>query len=503
MDQTTTSRRAAAEENRRRGIRYPDSPEGNPENLRRNGGRKFEFHLINVFFILLFLALIAYFIFFLVVRSESVISNSHNTRMNLYAERVLRGSILTADGKTIAESKTDEKGKETRSYPSGRMFAHVAGYTNNGKSGIESKYNFSLLRSHTFFLKQIYNDLLGKKSQGDSVVTTLNYKVQKAAYQALGDRKGAVVVLDVKTGKVLSMVSKPDFDPETLAAKWKKVTSDGSSSVLLNRASNGLYPPGSTFKILTALEYIHEHKNYKDYSHHCTGSVTKGKTTIHCYGNTAHGTVNLQKAFEKSCNTAFSTIGLDLNIKKYRTLADRMMFNQPLPTNLFSAASSRFTLEKKQGTAKIMTTAIGQGDTLVSPLHMAMIAAAIDHNGVVMKPYAVDRVKNDTGLTVSSWSPETYGSIMDPSDAAVLKKFMRGVVTEGTARAMADDSYQAYGKTGSAEYNEKGDSHGWFVGFARKKGKRDIAIAVIVENGGSGSSSAVPVAEKVFDTYFA
>ncbi len=457
--------------------------------------------IITYVFLAVFLMMIAYLVYFQVAKSDSIISSSYNSRQNLYAEHVVRGDILSADGEVLATTEVSSDGSETRSYPHGRMFAHVVGYANNGKSGVESSANFTLLRSHSFFLTQIYKELKDEKNQGDTVVTTLDYDVQEAAYNALGSNNGAVVVLEAETGKVIAMVSKPDFDPNTLASNWDLFVNDSSSSVLLNRATNGSYPPGSVFKIFTTLEYVHENSRYGSYSFYCEGELTVNGTTIHCSHNTAHGQENLMLSFANSCNTSYSNIGLTLDIDRFASMLDGMFFNTSLPGSL-SGAKSRFTLTSADSEGKIMQTAIGQGDTTVTPLHMAMIAAAIDEDGTAYAPYVIDHVESDSGMTVKRYRPNMYGSIMSTSDATLLQEFMADVVAEGTATAMSGQSYDAYGKTGSAEYNSAGDSHGWFVGYGKKDGYGDIAIAVIVENGGSGSSSAVPVAKKVFDVYF-
>ena len=430
-----------------------------------------------------------------------MISDSHNPRLNIYEERVIRGDILSGDGVVLATSNLNEDGSQTREYPYGRMFAHAVGYVNNGKGGIESSSNFQLLRSHSFFLTQLVNDLTDQKSQGDSVVTTLNYEVQEAAYEALGNDDGAVVVLEADTGKVLAMVSKPDYDPNTLAEDWETIVNDDSSSVLLNRASSGLYPPGSTFKIFTALEYIHENPDYESYRFDCEGELSVDGSEIHCYHNSVHGQQNLIESFANSCNTSFANIGLSLNVGKFADFLDSALFNRELPGDVSSAAS-RFSLTEEDGTAKRMQTAIGQGDTLVSPLHMAMTAAAVANDGTAMEPYLVDHTENDNGKTVRRYRPSEYGNLFSEEDAAIMQEFMGAVVSEGTASALSGQSYQAAGTTGSAEYDSEGNSHGWFVGYASKEGYQDIAIAVIVEDGDSGSKSAVPVAKAVFDTYF-
>ena len=450
-------------------------------------------------FTILFLLLAVYMVWFLVAKSDSVINSSYNKRQELYAKNVIRGDILSADGKVLATS--DEDGdSDTREYPYDDLYAHAVGFTTNGKAGVESQYNFYLLRSHAFVLKRIYHNLAGEKDQGDSVVTTLDSNLQETAYDALGGDDGAVIAIEPDTGKILAMVSKPDFDPNTVAYDWDDIVNDEDSSVLLNRATQGLYPPGSTFKIITALEYMRENSNYNAFRYDCEGEVTRDDYTIHCYKGAVHGEEDLTESFAHSCNTAFSTIGLSLNIGKLNSFCNSMLFNQALPTGL-KTAKSQFTLSDSEGEGKIMTTSIGQGDTLVSPIHMAMIASAICNDGVLCKPYIADHIENEAGTVVRRFDKQEYGKLLSKEDTQRIRSLMEAVTDYGTGSALSGRGYDVAGKTGSAEYNEDKDSHGWFVGYAQD-GEKEIAIAVIVEDGGSGSSSAVPVAGEVFDAYF-
>lgn len=190
-----------------------------------NGNREKnrEFAVITYLFVGMFILMMGYFVYFQVFRSEDFINSPYNTRQDTFAEHVIRGEIRSADGKTLAQTVVGEDRSESRYYPYGRMFAHAVGYDSNGKSGIESFGNFSLLRSHAFFLEQVLHGIQNQKNQGDNVITTLNYELQETAYQALGDRRGAVVVLEPATGKILAMVSKPDFDPNSIAAEWDSI----------------------------------------------------------------------------------------------------------------------------------------------------------------------------------------------------------------------------------------------------------------------------------------
>nr|WP_330412304.1 penicillin-binding transpeptidase domain-containing protein [Agathobacter rectalis] len=382
------------------------------------------------------------------------------------------------------------------------MFAHVAGFAVNGKAGLEKQENFSLLRSHEFFLDQIVNDISGKKNTGDNVITTLDYEAQAAAYNALDDYEGAVIAIEPKTGKIAVMVSKPDYDPNTIASDWESVNGEGSTS-LYNRATQGQYAPGSVFKIFTALEYYNENPStYNDYSFDCDGSITKDGFTIHCAGNKSHGQEDLTKSFAKSCNSSFSNIGLLVDNNKLNTLCDDMLFNKNLPI-AFDSKKSKFALDNNASSALTMQTTIGQGNTLVSPLHMCMIAGAICNDGNLMRPYLVDHTENASGALVEQNKPASYKQIMSKDQAAFLQNLMAAVVSDGTGAKLSDQSYEAFGKTGTAQVSDSTDqTNAWFVGYGKKDGYNDLAIAVIVEDSGAGSTYAVPVAKKVFDKYF-
>ncbi len=466
--------------------------------------RNREFVVITYLFVAVFIMMMGYFAYFQVFKSEDFINSPYNTRQNTFAEHVVRGEIRSIDEKVLAQTVVGDDGSETRYYPYGSMFAHAVGYDSNGKSGIESFGNFNLLRSHAFFLEQVVNGIQDKKNPGDTVVSTLNYSLQEAAYQALGGNRGAVVALEPSTGKILAMVSKPDFDPNSIASNWESIISntDSENSVLVNRVTQGLYPPGSTFKILTMLEYMGENPNYQDYSYECKGSITMENTEIHCYNNAVHGAENLQTSFAKSCNTSFANIGLGLNKTKFANLCREMMFGEELPISYASNKSS-FVLDASSNTDQVTQMAIGQGETLVTPMHMALITSAIANKGTLMRPYIIDHTENYRGVTVKSYHPSVYRSLISESEAEKLQEFMSLVVSEGTGSKLSGQTYHAAGKTGSAEFsNVKGESHAWFTGYASTEDRGSIVVTVIVENGGAGSTTAVPIAKQLFDTYF-
>lgn len=450
----------------------------------------------------LFACMIGYFGYFLQFKSEDVINNSYNSRLDRFSDRIVRGDILSGDGRVLAQTLVGEDGTEVRNYPYDSLFAHVVGYSDRGKTGLESLANFYLLSSHVNLVERTMNELSDVKNIGDNVVTTLDVDLQQTASDALGDRKGAVVVMEPDTGKVLAMVSKPGFNPNTLGADWDGLISgDNTQAQLLNRATQGLYPPGSTFKIVTALQYIREHPDdWREYTFDCSGVFQHGDYTISCYHGNVHGHQNLEQAFANSCNGAFAKMGLELNLGGMRTLAEQLLFNSELPLSLAYSKSS-YTMNSGADAWEILQTSIGQGSTQMTPMHNAMLTAAVANGGMLMKPYLIDHVENAAGEEVKKFLPSSYGPLMSAAESEALSGLLREVVVSGTGSAVRTDAYAVAGKTGSAEFETGKESHAWFTGYAPADNPQ-IVVTVIVEEGGSGGKVAAPVARSIFDTYF-
>ena len=452
---------------------------------------------------LLFLALVAHFVNFQVNESEEFINNDYNSREELFAERIIRGDIRSADGQVLAETIRNADGTEQRRYPFDNLFAHVVGYAANGKAGIEKLANFHLLKSHVSIDEKVEVELSEQKYKGDNIITTLNCELQQVAYDGLSWYEGAVVVLEPSTGKILAMVSKPNFNPNNVEEEWEYLISDdNTSTVLLNRATQGLYPPGSTFKIVTTLAHIRQNMENSTYAYTCTGKLLAGGSVIHCYKNKSHGNINLEQSFAESCNASYANIGLHLEKTIFQSVCDSLLFNADLPVKLPYSKSS-FILSEEADEAVVMQNAIGQGTTLVTPFHMALITSAIANDGLLMNPYVIERIESHTGEIVKNYVPTAYGRLLTEEEAAELQGYMEAVVDYGTGTKLQSKNYNAYGKTGSAEFSAKAEHcHSWFVGFAQAEGKKDIAVAVLVEEAGSGSTVAVPIAKKIFDVYF-
>lgn len=452
-------------------------------------------------FVGLFVLMMGYFTYFLLIKRDDVVNSTYNLRHDVLSKRIIRGKILSSDGKVLAETITDDEGNEIRAYPYKDMYANVVGRVARGRTGIEEVENITLLTTYSKSPDAMYNDLVGVKNPGNNVVSTLNHKLTKLAYDALGNDRGAVVVIEPKTGKILTMVSKPSYDPNEIEYNWDKLTEDiDNKSPLLNRASQGLYPPGSTFKLLTALAYMRDNPDYMDYEYKCVGHTEYEGMRISCSGNKVHGRLDLKQAFAKSCNSSFSSIGKNISIDDFRSLSESFFFNQPLPARVVNNPSSFLLKVGESGVKETMQTAIGQGRTLITPLHNAMITAAVANDGVIMKPYVIDHIESAGGRILKGYIPEEASRVMTVKEANYLKSLMRAVVTEGTAKRLQKLDVKVAGKTGTAE-TEGATSHAWFVGFAPLNDP-EIVISVIVENKGSGSEYAVPIAEKIFDAYF-
>lgn len=452
-------------------------------------------------FVITFIAMAGYLIYFNLTQAESIINNSYNKRQGVLSRRTIRGSILSDDKTKLAVTNVDDDGNETRYYPYSGLFSHTIGYLNNGGYGLESLYGYYMLHSNQNFFEQIGNDLSGNRNTGDNVVTTLNVGLQKACYDALGSNRGAVIVMEPSTGKILAMVSKPDFDPNTLAANWSQITGEGSDSVLVNRATQGLYPPGSTFKLITMLEYLREHKNdYGQYHYICDGTYELGNNTINCVRTTAHGDVDLFSSLAVSCNCSFINIGLSLDLDRYKKTAEKMLFNKELPTNL-EYNKSRFVLNGESSEWDIAQTSFGQGKTVITPFHLALITCTIANNGTLMKPYLVSSVESTNGMTVRKFKEEKYDTLITEKEASLLKKGMEQVVKDSFSWLFGGVEYTLAAKSGSAQYGTEGYEHSLYASFSPADNP-EIAVVVVVEGGPQRNTTAAEVTKQIYDYYY-
>ncbi|MCR4749423.1 MAG: FtsW/RodA/SpoVE family cell cycle protein [Lachnospiraceae bacterium] len=470
---------------------------------RKSGVRPLETRIIFYSFAALFFSMSAYLCYYVSTHEIELINNSYNSRQTLLAKENIRGKIYDRDGEILAQTLTNDKGKEYRDYPFENLFSHAVGYSTKGKTGIESMANYYLINTDASIAQKVENDISGKKNFGNDIYTTFDKDIQDIAFRSMGIYKGAIIVSDIKTGNILAMVSKPDFDPNNIVADWDKFMEDKESGTLINRATQGIYPPGSTFKIITALEYIKENPtNYMDYRYNCTGSYKGDGIKINCFHGAVHGSQNFLTSFAHSCNSSFANIGMSLDRDSFGQTLDDLMFNENLPVS-YNYTVSNMHIDHTTGDYDMAQMSIGQGKAQITPLLLNMITNAIANDGMVMEPKVLDRAVSCQKDVIKTWESKEYKQIMTPEQAAAMKNLMEAVVKEGTAKAgMKGANYSAAGKTGSAEFDSlKLDSHAWFTGFAPVDDPQ-VSVTIIIESIGTGGDYAVPIAKRIFDCYF-
>jgi len=449
--------------------------------------------------------------------SDSLRADSRNSRTILDSYSTKRGAILV-DGSPIAESTpSDDQYQYQRKYTNGPLYSAVTGYftIGQGNAGIESAENAVLSgNSDASFFQNLNAILTGQDVQGDNVNLTIDPAVQQAAYDALGTNTGSVVAIEPSTGKILAMVSKPDFDPNALTshdttevkAQYDALLGQRPTP-LQNRAIGGdLYTPGSVFKLIVASAALKDGKYDLDSEFPNPSRLQLPGTQT--YINNAEGgscgggdTVKLRTAIQNSCNIPFAELGQKLGYDAIKSVADEYGFGDAIEVPMRATASQYPDVDS---TATLMLSSFGQASVRVSPLQMAMVSAGIANGGKVMQPSLVDSVTTSDLKTVESFSPKQFSNPLSGSEAADLTEAMQSVVSGGTGTNAKIDGVDVAGKTGTAE-GGTGDPYTlWFTGFAPAKNP-EVAVAVVVGNGGGlgqsgvGNTVAAPVAKKVME----
>jgi peptidoglycan glycosyltransferase len=451
-----------------------------------------------------------------VVDASSLADKPTNTR-SLYKEYGRQRGPITVSGEAVAESvPSDDQYKFLRKYPEGKIYAPVTGYYSTlfGPHGLEASKNDLLSgTSDQLFYRRISDLLTGKEPAGAQVELTINPKAQKVAWDELGDQRGAVVALNPKTGDILAMVSKPSFDPNTLAthdrdkalAASRKLNAD-EDHPLYNRAIGGnLYPPGSTFKIITSAAAL---SNGYDIDSQVDGPAALKlpgvKDPLDNDDFRACGPNNkttLLHALVISCNTAYASLGMELGAETMREQATKFGFNQELSIPL-KVSPSIFPpgLNKPQ----LAQSSIGQFEDRVTPLQVAMVAAGVANKGVVMRPNLIRRVLTDQQKVIEERKPQELSEAVTEDVAAKLTTMMEAVVTDGTGTRAQIPGIKVAGKTGTAQHGVGAAPHAWFTCFAPADDPQ-IAVAVVVEDGGKlgneafGGTVAAPIAKAVME----
>lgn len=459
--------------------------------------------------LLLFAVLVGFTSRWTVFEADALRENPKNGRELLKALRIHRGDIRAADGSLLARSVERSDGTFTRRYPEKGLFSQTLGYSyaRIGQSGIERERN-DMLTGERNELSSILDELRGKRRVGDNVDTTLDPRAQRVALQALGGRKGSVVALDPRTGAVKVMASVPGFDPTALRSpRTFSALNRDRDAPLFNRATQSGYPPGSTFKVVTAIAALDSGRFTPSSSLSGRNGIEISGVPLNNDGGESFGVIDLTTALTQSVNVVWAQVAEQLGKETMGRYMKRLGFNAEPQIDLPSD-QLRPSGEYRNGKALSPTSrfvdvgrmAIGQDKLNVTPLQMAMVAAAVANDGKLMRPRLTRRVVDVDGRTVEEFEPEVQSTVMSASAARQVGQMMSRVVQEGTGTAAALSGIDVAGKTGTAEVDRPcGPNQLWFIAFAPTERPR-VAIAVTVECGtGFGGTVAAPIAKQVME----
>jgi len=472
-------------------------------------------------FLAMFVLLFAQVNYVQVFAADRLKLNPANPRILLSEYKNQRGAILARDERTVLARSVPTNGslKYLRVYPHGSLYGQLTGYFSllYGTSGLESSQNDWLSGTSSRLIPQtLVDELLGRPRRGATVVTTIDPVLQRTAAQALGSLPGAVVAMNPRNGQILAMVSNPSYDPNPLASHdvttqrraWRRLT-HAPNKPLVARANQELYPPGSTFKLVTASAAL-ENGMTPDTRFPNPPQLRLPQTTNtlqnfggeHCLGGVP--TITLAQALTVSCNVVFGEIGLRLGADKLVTQAKKYGFDRQIPFEVpFAEGKIPNASTFKANLPLLAFSAIGQASVLANPLQMALVASAIANHGVEMIPHLVKEIRDSSGRVVEKVPAQEYGQPISPTTAAELTQMMVSVVQQGTGTAAQIPGVTVAGKTGTAQH-PGGNPHAWFVCFAPAEHPK-LVVAVVVLDGGSlgseatGGAVAAPIARDVLE----
>lgn len=475
---------------------------------------------LGVALVVLFVALFLQLNYLQVVDADRLNNHPTNTRAVVRDFSQARGVIQTSDGTVLAESRhSTGQFANQRIYPEANLYSHITGYFsfNFGSSGVERTYSDALAGRTNNLSIDRFGDWLLQRHRTANVSLTVSNDVQHVAADALGDRKGAVVALDPRTGGILAMADFPTYDPNPLAShdlaaatsNWNQLNADRDKP-LLSRAYRERYFPGSSFKVVTTATALQSGKATIDQPVFPTLSelpLPQSSQPLQNFGGESCGGT-LPEVLRVSCNTAFAQLGLDLGGSTMSDGAASFGFNQVPPIDLPFGAPSLFPgpaafIHDKPALAK---SAIGQQDVQATPLQMALVAAGIANNGMIMVPHVMKEIRDSEGQVIQNYDPQRWKDAVSPDVARATRDMMIGVVQSGTGTRAQLPDVQVAGKTGTAQTG-RDTSHVWFIGFAPAEAPR-VAVAVMLEDQpnvseATGGVLAAPIAAKVIQAALA
>jgi penicillin-binding protein A len=459
-----------------------------------------------VVFVVLFGVLVGFTSRWTVFEADALRDNPKNRRELLEEQKIRRGVIRAGDGTVLARSLKQPDDSYVRTYPTDRLFSHAVGYSfvRQGRAGLERYYDDDL-SGRKGELGSLIDRLSGSERDGDNLLTSVDPAAQRVALQQLNGRKGAVVALDPRTGAIRVMASVPGYDPNTVKdqREFSRLNRDDDAP-LLNRNTQAGYPPGSTFKVVTAIAAIDSGRYTPDSRINGRNGKPISGVPLNNDAGESFGDITLTEALTHSVNTVFGEIGEKIGKATLKKYMDRLGFGRPvevdLPRDERAASGERqrgHIIPATNGAVDVGRMAIGQDKLTVTPLQMAMVAASVANGGKLMKPHLGDRIVDRDGRTVDRIEPEEMSEVMSPETATQVGAMMAQVVKEGTGTAAALEGIDVAGKTGTAEVDHGCPNQLWFIAFAPVQDPT-VAIAVTVECGtGFGGTVAAPIAKAV------
>ncbi len=474
---------------------------------------------LGLFLMLLFVVLFAQLNYIQVFRADELNNRGDNSRPVDLAFSRARGSVSTADGVLLARSvETDTFYQYQREFPEGELYAHITGYFNFafGATGLEQAYNDELAGQADGQQIRNIGDLFVDRDRTGNVLLTVRSDVQGVARDALGDQRGTVVALDPTTGGVLALWSFPSFDPNPLSShdieasqQVRDLLDAAPGRPLLAKSYRELYPPGSTYKVVTAAAGVESGEvtpSEPVYPSLTALDLPQTDRDLPNFGGGSCGGA-LFEILARSCNTSFGQMGLDVGGPAMVERSEAFGFNQDVPFDL-PAVSSRFPdIDFDQSLPALAQSSIGQNDVAVTPLSMALVAAGVANDGVIMEPHVVDEVRDGEGDLVRRLDPTQWRRAVSPQTAATLQEAMREVVRTGSATRLQIDGVDVGAKTGTAQFGATSPlrSHAWVIAWAGPSGEAPtVAVAVLVEgqegaSEATGGQVAAPIARAVIE----
>lgn len=446
----------------------------------------------------MFLSLAVYLTYFTLFDADSIVENKFNKRIREREESVLRGSVFDSSGEVLAYSRMEEN-KQKRYYPYGGRYAHVIGYNSvtYDKSALENTFNDILVKEDPLDDISGFFDMDKDMSKGADLYLTIDNALTAKAEKLMGKKNGSVVALKPKTGEVLCMYSNPTFDPnDNVLNESFQSLSQSENAPFLGRANQGLYPPGSTFKIVTAAAALEAGVagNIID-----EGELMIDGYVVKNYNNKKLGEIDIMQGFAKSSNVMFASYGVQVGEKKLKDVAERFGIGEKLDFDI-RTSKSLFNYENAMGQTDLAACGIGQGKLLVTPLNMALVASAIANDGVIMEPYIVEKALYPSGRQAYTAKPNVWKTAVSEAVASVIESMMIECVETGTGTGAKINGITVAGKTGTAENEESDKTHAWFVCYAPAENP-EIAICVMQEYAGVTGSNCAPIARELINYY--